>query len=49
MTYVDCYLTPVPRANRTQYEQLALISAEVVRGTVRCASWSAGLTRLGRA
>ncbi len=31
MTYIDCYLVPVPRANRTQYEQLALISAEVVR------------------
>ena len=31
MTYIDCYLTPVPRANRTQYEKLALISAEVVR------------------
>ena len=31
MTYIDCYLAPVPRANRTQYEKLALISAEVVR------------------
>ncbi len=31
MTYIDCYLTPVPRANRAQYEQFALISAEVVR------------------
>lgn len=25
MTYVDCYLTPAPRANRTQYEKLAQI------------------------
>jgi uncharacterized protein YbaA (DUF1428 family) len=31
MTYIDCYLTPVPRANKTQYEKLALISSEVVR------------------
>lgn len=31
MTYIDCYVTPVPRANRAQYEKLALISAEVVR------------------
>lgn len=30
MTYIDCYLTPVPRANRMQYEQLAQISVEVV-------------------
>jgi uncharacterized protein YbaA (DUF1428 family) len=31
MTYIDCYLTPVPRANRAQYEQLAQISSVVVR------------------
>jgi uncharacterized protein YbaA (DUF1428 family) len=31
MTYIDCFLTPVPRANRAQYEKLARISSEVVR------------------
>jgi len=31
MTYVDCYLVPVPRANRTAYEQLARISADVAK------------------
>jgi uncharacterized protein YbaA (DUF1428 family) len=31
MTYIDCYLVPVPRANKAAYEQLARISAEVVR------------------
>lgn len=31
MTYVDCYLVPVPRANRARYEELARISSEVVR------------------
>ncbi|MEN0035481.1 MAG: DUF1428 domain-containing protein [Cellvibrio sp.] len=31
MTYIDCFLTPVPRANRAQYEKLAAISSEVVR------------------
>lgn len=30
MTYIDCYLTPVPRANKTQYEKLAAISSEIV-------------------
>lgn len=31
MTYVDCYLVPVPRENKAAYEALARISAEVVR------------------
>jgi len=31
MTYFDCFLTPVPRTNKTAYEKLALISSEVVR------------------
>jgi uncharacterized protein YbaA (DUF1428 family) len=31
MTYIDCYLTPVPRANKAAYEKLAEISAEVVK------------------
>ena len=31
MTYIDCFLAPVPRANRTQYEKLARISSDVVR------------------
>jgi uncharacterized protein YbaA (DUF1428 family) len=31
MTYVDCYLIPVPRANRAAYEQLARISAHVAK------------------
>jgi uncharacterized protein YbaA (DUF1428 family) len=30
MTYIDCFLTPVPRANRANYEALAHISADVV-------------------
>lgn len=31
MSYIDCYLAPVPRANRAAYEQLAKISAEVLK------------------
>jgi len=31
MPYVDCYLAPVPIANRAAYEALARISAQVVR------------------
>jgi uncharacterized protein YbaA (DUF1428 family) len=31
MTYIDCYLVPVPRTNRTAYEELARISAQVVK------------------
>lgn len=31
MTYIDCYLAPVPRENRTAYEELAQISAQVVK------------------
>jgi uncharacterized protein YbaA (DUF1428 family) len=31
MRYVDCFLAPVPRANRAAYEELARISAEVVK------------------
>lgn len=31
MTYIDCYLVPVPRANEAAYEALARISADVVR------------------
>jgi uncharacterized protein YbaA (DUF1428 family) len=31
MTYVDCYLVPVPRENRAAYEQLARISAHVAK------------------
>lgn len=31
MTYIDCYLVPVPRANRVAYEELARISAQVVK------------------
>ncbi|MCX8006311.1 MAG: DUF1428 domain-containing protein, partial [Burkholderiaceae bacterium] len=31
MSYFDCYLTPVPRANRARYEALARLSAQVVR------------------
>lgn len=31
MTYIDCYLVPVPNANKAEYEKLALISSEVVR------------------
>lgn len=31
MSYIDCFLAPVPRANRAAYEELARISAEVVR------------------
>jgi uncharacterized protein YbaA (DUF1428 family) len=31
MTYVDCYLVPVPRENKAAYKELARISADVVR------------------
>lgn len=31
MSYIDCFLAPVPRANRAQYEQLAALSREVLR------------------
>lgn len=31
MTYIDCYLAPVPRENRAAYEELAKISAQVVK------------------
>lgn len=31
MSYFDCFLTPVPRASRAQYEALARLSAEIVR------------------
>lgn len=30
-TYIDCYLAPVPRANRAEYEELARLSATVVK------------------
>lgn len=37
MTYIDCYLAPVPRENRAAYEELAKISAQIVteHGAVR--------------
>lgn len=31
MSYIDCFLAPVPRANRAAYEELARLSARVVR------------------
>ena len=31
MSYVDCFLVPVPRANRAAYEKLARLSAKVVK------------------
>lgn len=31
MIYIDCYLVPVPRENKAAYEELARISAAVVR------------------
>jgi uncharacterized protein YbaA (DUF1428 family) len=31
MTYIDCFLAPVPRENKTMYEELARLSAQVVR------------------
>lgn len=31
MSYIDCYLAPVPRAQRAAYENLARISAQVVK------------------
>lgn len=31
MNYVDCYLAPVPRENRAAYEELARVSAQVVK------------------
>lgn len=31
MTYIDCYLVPVPLANKAAYERLAAFSAQVLR------------------
>jgi len=31
MTYIDCYLAPVPRANRAAYQRMAALSAEVLK------------------
>lgn len=31
MKYVDCYLVPVPLANKAAYQQMAELSAEVVK------------------
>lgn len=31
MSYIDCYLAPVPRANKAAYEVLAQLSAQVVK------------------
>jgi uncharacterized protein YbaA (DUF1428 family) len=31
MTYIDCFLVPVPRSNKAEYEKLALISSDVLR------------------
>lgn len=31
MSYIDCFLVPVPAANRAAYERLVRISAEVAR------------------
>ncbi|WP_437853464.1 DUF1428 domain-containing protein [Sorangium sp. So ce363] len=31
MSYVDCFLAPVPRANKAAYEELARLSAKVVK------------------
>ena len=31
MSYIDCFLAPVPRANKAAYEKLAKLSASVVK------------------
>jgi len=31
MTYIDCYLVPIPVRNRPAYEELARVSAQVLR------------------
>lgn len=31
MSYIDCFLAPVPRANKSAYEKLAQLSAQVVK------------------
>lgn len=31
MSYIDCFLAPVPRANKAAYEELARVSAQVVK------------------
>lgn len=31
MTYIDCFLAPVPRKNREAYEELSQVSAKVVK------------------
>jgi uncharacterized protein YbaA (DUF1428 family) len=41
MSYIDCFLAPVPLANKTAYEELARLSAKVVKehgalGVIEC-------------
>lgn len=31
MSYIDCYLAPVPRENRAAYEEMARVSAQVAK------------------
>jgi uncharacterized protein YbaA (DUF1428 family) len=31
MSYIDCFIAPVPRANKAAYEELARLSAKVVK------------------
>lgn len=31
MSYIDCFLAPVPRANKAAYQELARVSAQVVK------------------
>jgi len=31
MSYIDCYLVPVPRANRNAYERLSALTGQVLR------------------
>ncbi|MFG6433862.1 DUF1428 domain-containing protein [Roseateles sp. LYH14W] len=31
MSYIDCFLAPVPRANKAAYEALARVSAQVIK------------------
>jgi uncharacterized protein YbaA (DUF1428 family) len=31
MNYIDCYLVPVPRANKAAYQRMAMLSAQILR------------------
>jgi uncharacterized protein YbaA (DUF1428 family) len=42
VTYLDCFLAPVPRANQQTYEELARMAEHVLRehGALRVLEWA---------